>query len=171
MAAAGILRADDRIELLDGILAERMTTSPPHVVATRLCDLLLLRSILAGWHVRNHDPINLATSVPEADLAVARGDMRDYSSRHPGPDDIGLVVEVADSTLETDRYKAGLYAADGIPHYWIVNLPESTVEHFSQPDRTEGRYASVRSCPVGESVSLILEGRLIQEIAVVDLLP
>lgn len=72
----------------------------------------------------------LANSEPEPDVAIVRGRLDDFSSRHPGPNDVSLVVEVADKTLVTDRFKAQLYAGAGIPVYWIVNLSERAIEVF-----------------------------------------
>lgn len=90
---SGLISEDDPIELLDGVLVEKGRKSPPHAVVTGQCDRALLKILPAGWHVRIHDPITLSTSEPEPDLVVVRGRLQDYSGRHPGADDIGLVID------------------------------------------------------------------------------
>jgi Uma2 family endonuclease len=76
-----------------------------------------------GWHVRSAKPVRLPpNSKPEPDRSVVRGTIRDYSSRSPGPDYIGLILEVSVSSLAEDRRQTHVYAASGIPYYWIVNV-------------------------------------------------
>jgi Uma2 family endonuclease len=75
------------------------------------------------------EPITTADSEPDPDVMVVRGARRNYRERHPGPGDVGLVVEVADTTLQRNRgVKLRLYAAAGIPTYWIVNQSERRIE-------------------------------------------
>ena len=81
--------------------------------------------ILPDWYIRSAKPIRLPGqgSEPEPDRCVVRGAIRDYGEYHPGPADIALVVEVADSSLADDRKLAdGVYGPAGIPVYWIVNV-------------------------------------------------
>ena len=71
------------------------------------------------------------------DFAVVRGLPRTYRHSHPTPADIDLFVEIADSSLDTDREdKGALYAADSIPFYWIINLIDSMIEVYTDPDAT-----------------------------------
>ena len=171
LVASGLIGEDDPIELLDGVLVEKMTKNPPHVVATRQCDLALLKILPAGWHVRNQDPITLSTSEPEPDLVVVRGRLQDYSGRHPGADDIGLVIEVADASLLTDRYKGTLYAGAGVPAYWIVNLVENLVEVYLKPDRSLAAYTRKEELRSGDSLNLVLDGVDIGQIELSALFP
>lgn len=171
LVASGLIAEDDPIELLDGVLVEKMTKNPPHVVATRQCDLALLKILPAGWHVRNQDPITLSTSEPEPDLVVVRGRLQDYSGRHPGADDIGLVIEVADASLLTDRYKGSLYAAAGIPYYWLVNITDSSVEVYSRPDRAAGAYLNKDEMRAPGHLPLELAGETVGLIAIASILP
>jgi Uma2 family endonuclease len=171
LVASGLIAEDDPIELLDGVLVEKGRKNPTHAVATGLCDLALLKILPAGWHVRIHDPITLSTSEPEPDLVVVRGRLQDFSGRHPGADDIGLVIEVADASLLTDRYKGCLYAAAGIPCYWLVNLADSSVEVYSRPDREAGEYLNRDDMRAPGHLSLQLAGEALGHIAIESILP
>src|SRR5207247_5767280 len=102
MAEAGILTEDDPVELLEGWLVRKMTKNPPHVVATGLVRRTLEQLLPSGWYVAVQDPISMADSDPEPDVAVVRGEVRDYLDRHPGPQDVVTVVEVADTSLKQD---------------------------------------------------------------------
>ncbi len=134
MIDADILTEDDPVELLDGWLVPKMPKKPPHRLATGLVREALERLGLAGWYVDSQEPITTIDSEPEPDVAVVRGERRDYVDRHPGSGDVGLVVEVADSSLERDRtLKRRLYAAAGIAVYWIVNLVDGQIEVLSEP--------------------------------------
>jgi Uma2 family endonuclease len=97
MGRAGILTSDDRVELLEGLLVTQMNKTPAHTLATALLREELAALLPAGWYVRSQDPITLAASEPEPDLAVVRGTPRDYRDRHPGPGDVAVVVEIADA--------------------------------------------------------------------------
>ena len=103
LAAAGILK-DRRITLINGYLVRKMTTNPPHVIATEETRRRLERLLPPGWHVRQEQPVRIPDhDEPEPDVVVARGSLRDYAARHPGPADILLLAEVADSSLAFDR--------------------------------------------------------------------
>jgi Uma2 family endonuclease len=153
MIEQDILTPDDRIELLDGYLVEKMSKKPAHCIVTAIVYSLLMRRMPGGWSVRSQDPITLADSEPEPDLAVVRGQVRDYQSRHPLASDIGLVVEVADSSVDRDRiWKREIYARAGLPVYWLINLQEKTVEVYSRP--VEGNYLDHRIVGPTETLTL-----------------
>ena len=133
MIDRGILGPDDPIEILEGELVEKIPKNPPHRVATQLIQQLF-SNLNANYHACCQDSITLITSEPEPDFAYIRGRLQDYIDRHPGPGDVRLVGEVADSTLNSDRVRKGrIYARDGIPEYWIVNLQELQVEVYTEP--------------------------------------
>jgi len=174
MIRQGILTANDRMELLDGILVSKMTTKPPHRLATQLIREALDRILPEGWHVESQMPVTLATSEPEPDGMVVRGKPRDYGDRHPSPQEVALVVEVADATLLTDRaLKKALYAQAGIAEYWIVNLIDRQVEVYQGPSGTAGQptYATRRDCRAPEEIPLIVEGFEAGSVPVAGLLP
>jgi Uma2 family endonuclease len=142
MRDGGILTEGDAIELLDGLLVEKMTKNPPHRIATHLMRDLLEELGLVGCYVETQEPITLTDSEPEPDVAVIRGTIRDYEDQHPGAADVILVIEVADSTLERDRtVKSRIYAQAGIPSFWIVNLVDRCLEVHRNPvgDRYQSR--------------------------------
>ncbi|HKM54146.1 MAG TPA: Uma2 family endonuclease, partial [Isosphaeraceae bacterium] len=140
LTSAGILD-DPRVELIDGILERKTTKLPRHPVVTERLRRLL-ESLLptdptgaALWHVRKEDPIRIPDfDEPEPDLALVRGDIDAYRTHHPGPRDVELIVEVAESSLQRDRSrKLAIYARAGIPTYWIVNLIVDQVEVYTGP--------------------------------------
>jgi Uma2 family endonuclease len=109
MVASGAFSKKDRFHLINGYLVAKMTQNPLHGVAAELCGAELARIVPADrYNVRRAKPIRLPgrASEPEPDLCVVRGSIRDYEDRHPGPDDVALVVEVADSSLADDRQMA-----------------------------------------------------------------
>jgi len=130
LAEAAILD-DPRVELIDGYLVRKLTKKPPHVIAVEGLRDALLALALPGWRVMIQDPVRIPDfDEPEPDIALARGSRKDYRGRHPGPQEIGLIVEVADSSLPTDRgVKLAAYARGGVPRYWIVNLIDGVVRH------------------------------------------
>lgn len=174
MIRAGILTEDDPVELLDGWLVTKMVKNPPHRVATRRVRQGLERVAPEGWYVDSQEPITLATSEPEPDAVIVRGQSDDYADRHPGPREVGLVVEVADDTLHRDQtVKKRLYAEAGIPEYWIVNLAEGKLEVYTDPTGPSPQpdYALRRDYARSEDVPLVLGGREIASVPVSALLP
>lgn len=170
----GILTENDNLELLEGYLVHKMTRNPAHDTALALCGDLLQAALPAGWRIRGQCSVTLAESEPEPDLAVVRGDARTYTRRHPGPADIGLVVEVADSSLDGDRADKGrIYARDGLPVYWIINLVERQVEVYTMPSgpTTAPAYAQRTDSRVGDTVPFVLAGTTVAAFPVAELLP
>jgi len=162
LTSAGILD-DPRVELIDGILERKTTKLPRHPVVTERLRRLL-ESLLptdptgaALWHVRKEDPIRIPDfDEPEPDLALVRGDIDAYRTHHPGPRDVELIVEVAESSLERDRSrKLAIYARAGIPSYWIVNLISNQVEVCTEPSGPS-ETAGYSRCEVVSSTGEIL---------------
>jgi hypothetical protein len=170
----GILTEDDNLELLDGYLVHKMSRNPPHDSCLHLTLRAFLRVLPAGWSVRIQSAVTLSDSEPEPDIAAVRGDERRYTARHPGSADVGVVVEVSDSTLPGDRDDKGrIYAAAGIPSFWIINLVDRQVEVYTSPSGPAAQPGfSQRSVyRTGDSVPLVLDGTTVAQIAVQDLLP
>jgi Uma2 family endonuclease len=154
MVRAGILHEDDRLELLDGQLVEMSPTNPPHAsCVTRLIRLLAPLVTSGQATLRIQDPIVLAThQAPQPDVALLRYRADGYQTRNPGPADAFLVIEVGDSSAETDRErKIPLYAGAGIAEAWLVNLPGDSLELYQEPQ--DGRYHDLRTARRGETVS------------------
>jgi Uma2 family endonuclease len=174
MIEAGILTDDDPVELLEGWLVTKMPKKPPHRVATGLTRTALERHVPTGWYLDVQEPITTEDSEPEPDVVVVRGERRQYLDRHPGPQDAGLLVEVADTTLARDRtFKKRLFAQERVPVYWILNLVDRQVEVYTDPSgATESPdYQHQQIYREGEEVPLVIEGRELGRIPVRDLLP
>lgn len=172
MIADGILTEDDNVELLDGYLVRKMSRNPPHDTALHLLNQLLAGLLPPGWQARLQSAITLSTSEPEPDVAVVRGGPRAFAARHPEPADVGVVIEVADSTLAGDRTDKGrLYAQAGLPEYWIVNLVNQQVEVYTRPQTATPAYATRTDYPLGQAVPLVIGGVTVAAIPVADMMP
>ena len=174
MLRADIIQSGDPVELLEGWLVVKMAKNPPHVVAVRLMRAALEAIMPGVWNTLLQDPITLEDSEPEPDVALVRGRPRDNLQHHPGPAEIGLIVEVAAAALLRDRsLKKRIYARAGIAEYWIVNLKDRQIEVYSSPTGSadEPDYLQQQTFTSEQSVTLRLDGQNIGEIAVSDLLP
>lgn len=170
----GILTEDDNLELLDGYLVKKMSRNPPHDVCLQLIQETLPRFLPAGWCLRMQSAITLSRSEPEPDGAILRGKARTYAAQHPKPPDIGLVIEVADSTLDGDRIDKGrIYAEAGIACYWIVNLVDRQIEVYMLPSGATSTpaFGQHQDYRMGDDVPLLLDGVVVGTIPVGDLLP
>jgi Uma2 family endonuclease len=170
----GLLTEDDNLELLEGYLVQKMSRNPPHDSSLHACLMALLAAVPDGWIVRPQSAVTLAGSEPEPDLAVVRRDADRYRTRHPGPTDVGLVVEVAESTLPSDRTdKLRIYARAGLPVYWIVNLTDRQVEVYGQPSGPTANpdYATRQTYKPGDGVPVALGGQPVGTVPVAELLP
>ena len=135
MIETGILDEDDRVELLAGQIIEMSPQLPPHAATTQ-CSANYLSSLLTGLaYIRMQLPITIfPNSEPEPDIAVVRIESNQYFDHHPTPDEIFLVVEVANTTLRKDRgQKVRAYANANIPEYWILDVYERQVYVFRNP--------------------------------------
>lgn len=174
MIRLGIFTDDDPVELLEGWIIQKMPKNPPHRAATKLTRNALEAIVPSGWYVDAQEPITLEDSEPEPDVVIVRGNTRDYLDRHPGSQDLALVVEISDSTLERDRTsKKRLYARAGIPVYWIVNLCEQQIEVYTKPINSaqELTYQQQQNYSLLDEISVSIEGREIGRLTVQDLLP
>ena len=153
MGRAGILSADDRVELIDGEIIEMTPVGTVHTSAVMRATHALMLAAGARAGVRVQAPIQLGDfSEPEPDLALVRWRDDFYGAAHPGPGDILLVIEIADSSLRYDRQvKAPLYARNGIVEYWLVDLEASSIACYSSPDGDTYRKVSVHG--PGETLS------------------
>ncbi len=174
MIRTGIVAEDEPVELLDGWLVPKMVKSPSHSTITDLVRRALERVLPAGWSARPQDAITLSTSEPEPDVVVFRGEPLQYFDRHPGPGDLALVVEIADSGLQRAQvFKKSLYAQAGIPVYWIVNLVDWRVEVYTDPTgpATHPDYRQHQDFGPADSVPLLVEKREVARLSIAELLP
>jgi hypothetical protein len=173
MIETGILTGNDRVELLEGWIVAKMPHNPPHDGTITRVMRRLMPVLPDEWLLRVQSAITLPRSEPEPDLAIVRGPEKTYFRRHPGPRDIALLIEVADSTLLYDRRSKGpIYAGARIPQYWILNLVETVLEVYTLPraGRAAG-YREQRTYGINESVPLVIDGCELEKIPVSELLP
>jgi Uma2 family endonuclease len=172
MGRAGILGEDDQVELLEGWLVEKMTKNPRHRIATRAVRVALERLMSGAWYVESQEPIVTADSEPEPDAAIVRGRTEDYVTSNPPASAVGLVVEIADTSLARDReIKARIYARARIPTYWIVDLNARRVEVYTEPsgEGDSAAYSVRRDLGEGERIVLVLEGVEVGSVDVTEL--
>lgn len=174
MVASGIITPDDRVELLEGVLVNKMSKSPEHVLGTILVTDALRAILPAGWSMRSEQPVRMDDSEPEPDAVVVRGSPRDYAARHPIPGELPLIVEVADSSLRRDREdKRRIYARNGIAVYWIVNVADRLIDVFTGPSGPvlTPDYAATATYQPGDLVPVVVAGAQVGTVPVADLLP
>jgi Uma2 family endonuclease len=174
MIEVGILTSEDKVELLENYVVLKMPRNPPHDGTIDLLKAALPAAIPSGWPLRVQQTVVLSDSQPEPDFAVVRGSPRSYLTRHPNAADVGLLVEVADSSLLRDqRDKARIYARGGIPCYWIVNLVDQRIEVYTQPSGPTPvpAYGAFQTYQPGDAVPLVLDGTAAATVLVADLLP
>lgn len=138
MGKAGIFD-DERVELINGIIYYMSPVGSPHRgCVAHLYEELLLQ-FQGKFFIAAQDPISCSdNSEPEPDIAVLKFRKDKYKTRHPKPEDVHLLVEVADSTLEKDRtIKKAFYAQEGIIEYWIANIPDQQIEIFRHPKNND----------------------------------
>lgn len=174
MIDGGILGEDDPVELLEGVLFYTMPRISQHSPATRKCRKNVEPLLGEGWFYDSQEPIALSDGETEPDGFVVRGSVEDYEDHHPGPLDLALVIEVADSSLVGDRgVKVRSYARAGIGTYWILNLVDRVLEVYTDPQPAEAvpTYAGRQVLGPADTVAVTLDGREVGRIAVAALLP
>ena len=153
MAEAGILRPDERVELLAGEIIRMAPIGSKHAFSvTQFAEEIFAR-LGRRITVRVQNPVRLAAgNEPEPDIAIVYRKDDGYASDHPAPEDIALLIEVADSTVGFNRrHKLPLYAMHGIPEVWLGDINARTIEVHDQP--MAGGYARMRVYGPDEMVS------------------
>ncbi len=156
MAEAGIFHEDDRVELIDGQVVEMKPIEPRHAVCVDRLNGRLSRLVGDSAIVRVQSPVVLGQlAEPEPDVTLLRPPFERYQEVHPGPAEIMLVIEVADTSVEHDRsVKIPLYARAGVPEAWLVDLPADRIEVYRDPAGSS--YAEVTSVSRGETLTPLL---------------
>ena len=144
MIEARILGKDDRVELLNGEILDKFPTTPLHNGVSIHLSHEFGQVGQGKMIARQNGPALIDDwSEPEPDLMLLKFRSDYYRSAHPGPDDILLLIEVADSSLKTDReIKIPLYARNGIAECWIVDLAGKSIEVYRAP--VDGRYTHMQ---------------------------
>ena len=155
MAEAGILGEDDRCELIEGEIIDMAPIGSGHSAIVKRLKRWFELTVDHYAIVSVQDPIRLNwQNEPQPDIALLRYREDFYRHAHPGPDDVLLIVEVADTSARYDReIKLPLYARNGIPEVWIVDLRERRVDIHRQPEGSSYRESWTATgpdlCPEG----------------------
>ncbi len=154
MAEAGIFGEGDRVELLAGEVVEMTPIGSRHAAAVDRLNRILSSRLAPSFIVRVQNPVRLDEhSEPQPDLAALRFRSDFYAEAHPGPGDVLVVVEVADTSAELDRVlKVPLYARAGIPEVWVLELGPGVADVYRQP-AVEGYQEHRRLAPVDHLTS------------------
>lgn len=153
MVAAGILN-DRRVELIGGEIVEMAPEGEAHAYFSTASGHYLVQLLGDRALVRPAKPITLPDdSEPEPDVAVVQRLGREYLNHHPYPENIFWLIEYSESTLAKDlELKRQLYAAAGIPEYWVANLQTRQLIIFRDPQN--GDYNSRMTLAEGEIAPL-----------------
>ncbi len=143
MAEVGILDAEARVELIDGEIIDMAPPGSPHAAAVHYLTEVFVKAVEGKATVLVQNPVRLGRySEPQPDLALLRRREDFYRERHPRPDDVLLIVEIAASSLRFDRdTKAPLYARHRIPETWLVDLGSRRLLRHHAPEH--GSYTVV----------------------------
>ncbi len=138
MAETGVLRPDARVELLDGRIIDISPIGPFHGDVTTYLTEFFAAASKGRWRTRVQNPVRLDEhSEPQPDLVLAKPIAGTYRKRHPRPEEVYLLIEVSDTTLEADvEEKLPAYGRAGIAEVWIVNLNDATIEIYREPNFT-----------------------------------
>jgi Uma2 family endonuclease len=154
MGEAGILSSEERVELLAGEVVDMAPIGPLHAgTVGRLTTLLSSRlgTQVIVW-IQNPLLLRPEASEPQPDVALLHPHPDFYTRAHPEAQDVYLVIEVADTSVEKDRdVKFPIYARVGIPEAWLLDMVADRLEVHRHP--TPAGYQEVRSCQRGESVA------------------
>ena len=153
MAQAGILARNERVELIDGEIITMSPIGNPHGAGVDRATDLLVPLVTGRAIVRVQAHVRLADDCqPEPDLTLLARRDDFYSTEAPGPSDVLLLIEVADSSLSYDRNrKLPLYARHAIPEVWIENIPTRQIEAYRAP--VNGEYTDTRIYRPGDTIS------------------
>ena len=153
MIEAGILGKYDRVELLEGDILEMAPIGSPHAGHVKRLNRLFSMQAADRFIVAVQDPVRIGEySEPQPDVSILRARADFYTESHPGPGDVLLLVEVADTSLEYDRgVKVPAYANGSIPEVWLVDMAAGVVEVYRDP--VSGSYTSVEVLSAGSQVS------------------
>lgn len=154
MIAAGVFHEDDRLELLGGNIVQMSPIGIPHAACVNRLNQILTINLISKAIISVQNPIHLdQQSEPEPDIAVLQPRADFYADGHPEPEDIFLLVEVADSSLDYDReIKIPRYAQAGIPEVWLVDVENGSLTIYRQP--TANGYTFQQIMRGGDSLAL-----------------
>lgn len=152
----GVFSRGDRVELLEGEIVHKEMPKPEHAAPVDELNEFFGGVNAGRWRVRCQQAVRLPDqdSEPEPDLALVRRRPEGYRTQHPGPADIFLLIEVANTSVALDRgRKLALYAQAAVAEYWVVNVGERVVEVYREPDPAAGTYRRTEAVRPGGTVA------------------
>ncbi|OIQ12533.1 Uma2 family endonuclease [Neomoorella thermoacetica] len=169
MAQAGILGEDDRVELIEGEIIEMVPIGTRHAACIRRLLHIFSTKIGDNALVDTQNPLRLGqNSEPQPDLMLLKPRDDYYATFHPRPEDVLLLVEVADTSVAFDReVKVNLYARGGVNEVWLVNLQAQQVTAYHLP--SPSGYREVKEYGRGDHIAPLVFPGL--NIPVQDILP
>jgi len=155
MTEVGILPEESGWEVIDGFLIDKMSIGSRHASTVKRLNKIFTNLVGNATIISVQDPIQIDDyNEPEPDIAILEPREDFYEKNHPLPQDVLLLIEVSDSTIEYDRgVKKTLYAEAGITEYWLVSLQANTIEVYSQPKN--GNYRLARILESGETIEAV----------------
>jgi Uma2 family endonuclease len=153
MAEAGIFSPEDRVELIEGEVIRMSPIGRYHAACVKRLNALLNRKVGHLATIGVQDPVRIGIfSEPQPDIVLLKPRDDFYLAEAPTEEDVLLLIEVADSSIELDReVKLPLYAKANITEVWIVSVQDDHVEVYSGP--VQGTYQSAHFLKRGASVS------------------
>lgn len=155
MIELGLFNEDERVELLNGEIITIMPKGTKHAIFNDLVTDILKEKLGNQVYVRNQNPIVLDDfSEPEPDVVLVKPPRHNYLEKHPTPENIYLVMEISDTTLQIDReIKSMAYARAGISQYLLLNLIDQTIEDYREP--SSSGYESKKTHRIGGKFNLV----------------
>jgi Uma2 family endonuclease len=152
MGEAGIFSEEDRVELIEGEIVEMSPIGERHAACVDALSEMLREKLQRSVNIRTQNPVRLGEhSEPQPDIAILKRREDFYRNAHPTPEDVLLIIEVSDTTLEYDRQiKTPMYARALVPEVWIVNLMDERIETYRAP--SGDAYQTTASAGRGEEV-------------------
>lgn len=145
MINSGILTEEHKVELILGQIIQKIPITTQHSATASKIRRYFSKKYTDQYEICSENPVELPNeSQPEPDCVIAMFREDFYVNKHPTPPEIFVVIEVAKSTLYTDRYlKAAAYAGAGIKEYWIINLVDNQIEIHLNPNTETNTFADV----------------------------
>ncbi len=156
MAETGILSHDARVELIEGEIIDMAPIGSTHVSYVNRLNRELVRAIGGAALVSVKNPIVLGDlSEPEPDIAILKPKANDYEDSLPNAEDILLLIEVADTTINYDKQiKSPLYARFYIPEYWLIDTQKKSLIIYQKPE--QGQYTEITTQLLPLNISPLL---------------
>jgi Uma2 family endonuclease len=153
MVEAGILRQDERVELISGEIVEMSPIGGPHMTCVNFLNELLVGRFRGKLIVSIQNPVRLdKRSEPQPDVTLIKPREAEVNHKVPSPADVLIVMEVSDTTLRYDRdVKIPLYAAAAIPEAFIIDVHGQAIERYTKP--VDGSYRLLARVARGEAIS------------------